>query len=78
MYKPISYKEWLGDDEEVFEECSECYGEGTHKCKCGDEHVCCNCGGSGKINMSRLEYNRRVELDIAKVKRHLVGNKLVI
>lgn len=30
------------------------------------------------LGMSRLEYDRRVELDIAKIKKHLVGNKLVI
>lgn len=45
-------------DDERFDECEVCNGEGDHECECGDVHECSNCHGAGKIDNLKIGYDR--------------------
>ena len=59
--KFYTFEEWLAvadlSDEDRYEECETCNGEGTHECDCGDEHACRQCNGAGKLDIAKQEYN---------------------
>ena len=53
----LTFEQWKfrnPDIEAEIEDCSECDGEGTHTCECGDEHDCGFCDASGKSNGNDL------------------------
>ena len=62
MNKFYTYEEYLKEnnitDEERFEECEECYGEGTHECSCGNYHDCEECKGSGRLDIEYPKYQQ--------------------
>lgn len=57
----MTFAEWLNLPGVValaakLDDCKFCEGEGTHTCKCGDQHECGQCEGAGKKENIRHVY----------------------
>ena len=62
MIKVYTYEEFIRSnnitDEERYETCDICNGEGEHTCDCGYTHDCEECNGEGRLDIIKTEYER--------------------
>ena len=75
-FEPISFPEWLANQDETFEDvrCQDCGGTGQVNCECGscgDKHTrdCRKCNGGGNVSEALTAYWVQIKRDRDKWKQ---------